>query len=250
MDYENNNVNQNEIVSTKEWLLSLLVAIMPIVNIILFIKWAIGGPNVKTSKRNFFRAYWVLFGIMMAVMIAITGVLLSLGISFASKNMNSLPSVEQKTITKDVTSDDVTDHKEVNDDNVNSVSIKVGKQDLKITLPDTYTKDYSTDTSVSFVNDNSDTNQYTDVHYSDSFVEKGNIDDVKSNLKSFASTDDIKEDTINGKTVYYAANTSDGNINIYAYEEIDADDYLEININTINVDTDVNNLLKSFVLSF
>ena len=45
----------DEIVSVKEWLVSMLILLIPIVGIVMMFVWAFGG-GVKKSKSNFFKA--------------------------------------------------------------------------------------------------------------------------------------------------------------------------------------------------
>ncbi|MCR8659367.1 hypothetical protein [Paenibacillus endoradicis] len=42
------------VVSVKEWLISFLILLIPIVNIVMMFVWAFGGGN--PSKANFFKA--------------------------------------------------------------------------------------------------------------------------------------------------------------------------------------------------
>jgi hypothetical protein len=48
--------------SVKDWLISLLLLLIPLVNIILPFVWAFGG-NVNINKKNFFRAYLIYMAI-------------------------------------------------------------------------------------------------------------------------------------------------------------------------------------------
>lgn len=60
------NSKVNEIVSLKEWLITMLVLCIPLVNIVMVFVWAFGS-NTNPSKANFFKAYLVfmLIGIVL-----------------------------------------------------------------------------------------------------------------------------------------------------------------------------------------
>lgn len=60
--YYQNNDNYSETVSIGEWLIAIIVLMIPFVNIIMFIYWAIAAKN--PSKKNFFRAWLALIGIV------------------------------------------------------------------------------------------------------------------------------------------------------------------------------------------
>ena len=47
-----------------EYLKMLLLLLVPVVNIIFPIKWAVGDDKINLNKRNFWRAYWIYFGIV------------------------------------------------------------------------------------------------------------------------------------------------------------------------------------------
>ena len=51
-----------------EWLISLLVMMIPCVNIVMMFVWAFSSKE-KKSKSNFFKAYLIFFAIMIAFMI-------------------------------------------------------------------------------------------------------------------------------------------------------------------------------------
>lgn len=57
-----------EPMSMGEWLISLLVMLIPCVNIVMMFVWAFSSKE-KKSKSNFFKAYLIIFGIMMVFMI-------------------------------------------------------------------------------------------------------------------------------------------------------------------------------------
>ncbi|PKM93941.1 MAG: hypothetical protein CVU84_13610 [Firmicutes bacterium HGW-Firmicutes-1] len=56
----------DEIVSVKEWLGSMALLLIPIVNIVLMFVWAF-STDVKKSKSNFFKAQLILTGIILGI---------------------------------------------------------------------------------------------------------------------------------------------------------------------------------------
>lgn len=66
--YQNND-HYSQPVSIGEWVVALVVLMIPLVNIIMFIYWAIAAKN--PSKRNFFRANLLIFGIFLALFLLI-----------------------------------------------------------------------------------------------------------------------------------------------------------------------------------
>lgn len=75
---ENDQINVNEpnglelepVITTKEWLKSFLLLLIPVANLVFMIIWAIGGEGISLSKRNLFRAYWILYAIIMGIYLA------------------------------------------------------------------------------------------------------------------------------------------------------------------------------------
>lgn len=51
------------VLSIKDWLITFLILCIPIVGFIMSIVWAVNHENV--TKRNFFRATWILTAILM-----------------------------------------------------------------------------------------------------------------------------------------------------------------------------------------
>lgn len=56
-----------EPVSVKEWLITFLILIIPIVNIVMLFVWAFGDG--KKSKQNYFKAYLIWIGIIIVLYI-------------------------------------------------------------------------------------------------------------------------------------------------------------------------------------
>jgi hypothetical protein len=56
------------VISFKEWMLTILLLAIPIVNIIMLFVWAFGG-NANPSKANYAKAslIWVVIGIVLSI---------------------------------------------------------------------------------------------------------------------------------------------------------------------------------------
>jgi hypothetical protein len=59
-----------EVVSVGEWMLTLLISAIPVVNLVMFFVWAFGA-NTKLSKANWAKASLIWVGIIIAVYIVI-----------------------------------------------------------------------------------------------------------------------------------------------------------------------------------
>ena len=57
---------QAPVVSVKEWLITNLILMIPLVNIVMTIVWAFGS-NTNPNKANYFKAALILFAIVMAI---------------------------------------------------------------------------------------------------------------------------------------------------------------------------------------
>lgn len=68
-------------VSMGEWMWSLFLLGIPIVNLIMMLVWAFGG-GTKPSKANYCKAMllWMLIGICLVIVMAIMGVFLGIGV--------------------------------------------------------------------------------------------------------------------------------------------------------------------------
>lgn len=69
-DYPMQNMQNDEIVSVKEWLGSLALLMIPIVNIVLMFVWAF-STDVKKSKSNFFKANLIFSAIIIGIYIVV-----------------------------------------------------------------------------------------------------------------------------------------------------------------------------------
>ena len=72
--YGNDQLELEEPVKVSEWVVSMVLMMIPCVNIIMMFVWAFSSTE-KKSKSNFFKAYLIFFAIMMAL-----GILMWLGI--------------------------------------------------------------------------------------------------------------------------------------------------------------------------
>ena len=57
---------QAPVVSVKEWLLTNLIMMIPLVNLIMMLVWAFSS-NTNPNKANYFKAALILFAIVMAI---------------------------------------------------------------------------------------------------------------------------------------------------------------------------------------
>lgn len=57
---------QAPIVSVKEWLITNLILMIPLVNIVMMLVWAFSS-NTNPNKANYFKAALILFAIVMAI---------------------------------------------------------------------------------------------------------------------------------------------------------------------------------------
>lgn len=57
---------QAPVVSVKEWLLTNLILMIPLVNIVMMLVWAFGS-NTNPNKANYFKAALILFAIVMVI---------------------------------------------------------------------------------------------------------------------------------------------------------------------------------------
>lgn len=79
-------VKKTNIISVKEWVINLIILIIPIVNIVFLFIWGFGQDDINETKKNWARASLILiaigFGITILIylLLAITGIaLLGLG---------------------------------------------------------------------------------------------------------------------------------------------------------------------------
>lgn len=65
---------QAPVVSVKEWLLTNLIMMIPLVNIVMMLVWAFGS-NTNPNKANYFKAALILFAILMAIYLVLAVVI-------------------------------------------------------------------------------------------------------------------------------------------------------------------------------
>ena len=65
---------QAPIVSVKEWLLTNLILMIPLVNIVMMLVWAFSS-NTNPNKANYFKAALILFAILMAIYLVLAVVI-------------------------------------------------------------------------------------------------------------------------------------------------------------------------------
>lgn len=68
--YPNEQLELEEPVKVSEWVLALVLMMIPCVNIIMMFVWAFSKTE-KKSKSNFFKAYLIFFGISVGVMLLV-----------------------------------------------------------------------------------------------------------------------------------------------------------------------------------
>ncbi len=57
---------QAPVVSVKEWLITNLIMMIPLVNIVMMLVWAFSS-NTNPNKANYFKAALILFAIVMVI---------------------------------------------------------------------------------------------------------------------------------------------------------------------------------------
>lgn len=65
---------QAPIVSVKEWLITNLIMMIPLVNIVMMLVWAFGS-NTNPNKANYFKAALILFAILMVIYLVLAVVI-------------------------------------------------------------------------------------------------------------------------------------------------------------------------------
>ena len=65
---------QAPIVSVKEWLITNLILMIPMVNLVMIFVWAFNS-NTNPNKANYFKAALILFAIVMAIYLVLAVVI-------------------------------------------------------------------------------------------------------------------------------------------------------------------------------
>lgn len=73
-------IDLEEPVKMSEWLISFLILLVPCVNVVMMFVWAFSKTE-KKSKSNFFKAYLIMFAILIAIYFIIIMLLVALGLS-------------------------------------------------------------------------------------------------------------------------------------------------------------------------
>lgn len=73
-------IDLEEPVKMSEWLISFLILIVPCVNIIMMFVWAFSKTE-KKSKSNFFKAYLIMFGVLIGFYFILVMLIVALGLS-------------------------------------------------------------------------------------------------------------------------------------------------------------------------
>ncbi len=64
-------VYTNDEMTVGQWLLTLLIGIIPFVNIIMLIVWACGNPVEKRARKNWAIAQLIMIGIILVLYFAV-----------------------------------------------------------------------------------------------------------------------------------------------------------------------------------
>ena len=76
------NQDMDEVMSVKEWLITLLILCVPLVNIIMMFVWGFGS-STKPTKANFCKAYLILTAIVIVLYVLL---LMVVGIGAAASS--------------------------------------------------------------------------------------------------------------------------------------------------------------------
>lgn len=67
------------VMTTKDWVITWIIFLIPIVGFIASIVWAIDGKN--PNRTNFFRAYWIVSIAAIIIFAILYGIILAIGYS-------------------------------------------------------------------------------------------------------------------------------------------------------------------------
>ena len=79
------NQDSDEVMSVNEWLITLLILCVPLVNIIMMFVWGFGS-STKPTKANFCKAYLILTAIVIVLYVLL---IMVVGIGAAASGMNA-----------------------------------------------------------------------------------------------------------------------------------------------------------------
>jgi hypothetical protein len=63
----------NEVISVKNWLLTMVILAIPLVNVVMLFVWSFSG-NVNINKKNYARATLILLAVALVVSIVLMAV--------------------------------------------------------------------------------------------------------------------------------------------------------------------------------
>ncbi|MFZ7120287.1 MAG: hypothetical protein ACOWWH_04990 [Eubacteriaceae bacterium] len=76
MNEVDNNVESCPVLSVKDWLITFLILIIPIVNIVMMFVWAFNDPN--KTKSNYFKAALIMSAISIVLWLLFAGSIFAL----------------------------------------------------------------------------------------------------------------------------------------------------------------------------
>lgn len=68
LNVQNNNSSTSEVVSVKDWIITILILMIPLVNIVMPFVWAFSS-NTNPSKANYFKAFLIMSVVWIIIMI-------------------------------------------------------------------------------------------------------------------------------------------------------------------------------------
>ncbi|GHA02731.1 hypothetical protein DC083_09700 [Ignatzschineria ureiclastica] len=77
--YTQNQPTVSPVMTTKDWVITWIIFIIPVVGFIASIVWAIDGKN--PNRTNFFRAYWIVSIAVIIILAILYGIILAIGYS-------------------------------------------------------------------------------------------------------------------------------------------------------------------------
>lgn len=113
-----NNEGSVDVMTVKDWILTLLILFIPIANLVFVIKWAIGGESVNKNKRNYFRASLIVglfVTVIMFLLMLIFGSILYTAISMIQPVDNGIEN-EYTEMDDDIFGDDNTTEENYDDE--------------------------------------------------------------------------------------------------------------------------------------
>ncbi|HAS72701.1 MAG TPA: hypothetical protein DCS67_00985 [Clostridiales bacterium UBA8960] len=72
---EVNNTSESGVVTVKEWIITMLILMIPLVNIVMVFVWAFGG-GANASKANYFKAMLIIWLVGIVLWFLVVGTFL------------------------------------------------------------------------------------------------------------------------------------------------------------------------------